>query len=86
MQKLSKNQKLVIIILITLALNVIYYSAAYPETFKPENATFARDFSAYYIGEWRLIHNPTQVYYGGSAEATTEYSRIPNPSNTHLLS
>lgn len=79
MQKLSKKQKLIIIILITLALNVVYYSVAYPQTFKPENKTFARDFSAYYIGEWRLIHNPTQVYYGGALPS--DYQILPNPQS-----
>ncbi len=27
---------------------------------------YARDFSAYYIGEWRLFHNPTTIYIGGN--------------------
>ena len=26
--------------------------------------TLARDFSAYYIGEWRLLHNPTKIFSG----------------------
>ena len=79
MQKLSKKQKLILIILITLVLNVVYYGVAYPQTFKPENKTFARDFSAYYIGEWRLIHNPTQVYYGGTL--TSDYQILPKPQS-----
>lgn len=79
MQNLSKKQKIIIIILITLALNVVYYCVAFPQTFKPENAMFARDFSAYYIGEWRLIHNPTEVYYGGSLKS--DYQILPNPQS-----
>lgn len=66
MRNLSKKQKLLLILLITVAINLVFYVVALPQTFKPENDKYARDFSAYYIGIWRLIHNPTQVYYGGS--------------------
>ena len=56
-------------------INVITFCVAFPETFKAENATYARDFSAYYIGEWRLFHNPTQIYYGGSLPG--DYQILP---------
>jgi hypothetical protein len=49
-----------------LALNAYTFSVAYPETFKPMSTIYARDFSAYYIGEWRLFHNPTTIYIGGN--------------------
>ena len=39
--------------------------SAYPRTFKALDANFAADFSAYYIGEWRLFHNPTTIYWSG---------------------
>ena len=64
----SKNKKLILfsIITIALALNAYTFNLAYPETFKPMSTIYARDFSAYYIGEWRLFHNPTTIYIGGN--------------------
>ncbi len=64
----SKNKKLILIsvIAIALALNAYTFSLAYPETFKPMSPIYARDFSAYYIGEWRLFNNPTTIYIGGN--------------------
>jgi hypothetical protein len=79
MQKLSKDQKIIRILLVTIVLNIIFFCVAYPETFKPENTTYARDFSAYYIGEWRLLHNPAQVYYGGVLPS--DYQILPNPQS-----
>ncbi len=76
MQKLSKEQKIIRLILILIVLNIVFFCVVFPETFKPENATYARDFSAYYIGEWRLIHNPTQIYYGGVLPS--DYPIFPN--------
>jgi len=63
-----KKKKLLLIstIAIALALNAYTFSLAYPETFKPMSAIYARDFSAYYIGEWRLFNNPTAIYIGGN--------------------
>jgi hypothetical protein len=63
---LSKNKKTTIILVITVAvaINIIGFCVAYPETFKPETGNLARDFSAYYIGEWRLLHNPTKIFSG----------------------
>ena len=63
-----KNKKLILISVITVALvlNAFTFSLAYPETFKPMSPIYARDFSAYYIGEWRLFHNPTTIYIGGN--------------------
>lgn len=73
---LSKKKKIILVILIAVALNVITFCFAYPETFKPESATYARDFSAYYIGEWRLFHNPTQIYAGGPQPG--DYQILPH--------
>jgi hypothetical protein len=47
-------------------LNLSTFLYAYPQTFEPTYATIARDFSAYYNGEWRLLHNPTQIYHDGA--------------------
>ena len=61
-----EKRKLLTVILIAVALNAFAFALGFPIAFQlPKSATFARDFSAYYIGEWRLFHNPTQIYYGG---------------------
>ncbi len=65
--------------MIVVAINVVSFCVAYPETLKPESGNLARDFSAYYIGEWRLLHNPTQIYYGGSLP--TDYQILPKPQS-----
>jgi len=70
---------LILVILIVVAINVVSFCVAYPETLKPESGNLARDFSAYYIGEWRLLHNPTQIYYGGSLP--TDYQILPKPQS-----
>jgi hypothetical protein len=59
---LSKKTATISIIALLVFLNFSIFVFAYPQTFKPESATLARDFSAYYIGGWRLLHNPTQIY------------------------
>jgi hypothetical protein len=65
-QKQLEKRKILNTILIALALNAFFFGVAFPLALQlPKSATFARDFSAYYIGEWRLFHNPTQIYYGG---------------------
>jgi hypothetical protein len=62
----NKNKKIVTVILVAVAINLFIFAVSFPQAFNlPKDATLARDFSAYYIGEWRLFHNPTQVYYGG---------------------
>jgi hypothetical protein len=59
------NKKTIVYwIVVAVIINVIYFCIAYPETLKPEPNSLARDFSAYYIGAWRLFHNPTQIYSG----------------------
>ena len=73
----SSNKKiLILVIAIAIALNAFTFLAAYPETFKPMSAIYARDFSAYYIGEWRLFNNPTTVYIGGNQPG--DYHISPN--------
>jgi len=64
-QKLSNKQIIILVILVAIALNIISFCVAYPEISKPKSATSARDFSAYYIGEYRLFHNPTNIYFDG---------------------
>lgn len=65
MQIRCQQKDLKLIILVGLIINIAAFCIAFPQTFTP-GPTLARDFSAYYIGEWRLFHNPTQIYQGGS--------------------
>lgn len=74
---MAKKTSLIIVIAIAVALNVATFCLAYPHTFTPESAKVARDFSAYYIGEWRLFHNPTQVYNG--TDQPGDYPIYPSP-------
>ena len=62
---LSKKMAIILVILLAVLLNFSIFCFAYPQTFAPQTATLARDFSAYYTGEWRLFHNPTQIYSEG---------------------
>jgi hypothetical protein len=74
----SKNKKfLILVIVIAVALNAFIFCLAYPETFSPMSPVYARDFSAYYIGEWRLFHNPTAIYIGGNSLG--DFHIPPNP-------
>lgn len=74
----SKNKKLILILVISIAvtLNAFTFSVAYPVTFTPMSPVYARDFSAYYIGEWRLFHNPANIYIGGNQPG--DYPITPN--------
>ena len=74
-QMLSQKKIIILAILVAVALNVISFCYVYPETFKPESPIYARDFSAYYIGEWRLFHNPTEIYVGGARPG--DYQILP---------
>ena len=73
----SKTQKiLILVIAAAVALNAFTFLSAYPETFKPYSPIYANDFSAYYIGEWRLFHNPSTIYIGGNQPG--DYPIHPN--------
>ena len=58
-------------------MNAFTFCLAFSETFKPVSGAWARDFSAYYIGEWRLFHNPTTIYWGGAQQG--DYQIQPSP-------
>ncbi len=76
-QKLSNKKILLLVILIAAALNFISFCIAYPQITKPESATLARDFSAYYTGAYRLLHNPTKIYVDGVQLG--DYPILPQP-------
>jgi hypothetical protein len=52
---------------------------AYPEISHVEFGTTARDFSAYYIGAWRLFNNPTMVYHDGGIVGDYALEGVPQP-------
>ncbi len=69
---------------VLIALNLYTFIAAYPETYTPSpgitasGSILAKDFSAYYVGAWRLWHSPSLIYnFGalGGAEPVT----LPHP-------
>jgi hypothetical protein len=74
----NKKKVLAIVVIVALALNVATFIEAYPRTSKPLDQTYAADFSAYYIGEWRLFHNPTAIYYSGDYQPG-DYIIPPKP-------
>jgi hypothetical protein len=76
---LNKKTAIIAVIVLALILNFIIFTKAYPETFKPQTETLARDFSAYYMGGWRLFNNPTQVYYDGSLPGDYPIIGTPQP-------
>jgi hypothetical protein len=75
--KLTKNQTLLAVILIAAIINLALFCVAYPEVFKPESKNYARDFSAYYTAEWRLLHNPTKIY--ALEPQPGDYQILPQP-------
>jgi len=76
-QKLSNKHTIILVILIAIALNIISFCFAYPEISKPESDTLARDFSAYYTAGYRLLHNPTKIYF--DVVQPGDYQILPQP-------
>jgi len=76
-RKLSNKDIILLVILIAVMLNITSFCVAYPEIGKPESNTLARDFSAYYTGAYRLLHNPTKIYYDGVQPG--DYQILPHP-------
>ncbi|MFA7397918.1 MAG: hypothetical protein WC046_05490 [Candidatus Bathyarchaeia archaeon] len=76
---LTKKTAIVAVIVLALVLNFSIFVKAYPLTFSPQTETLARDFSAYYMGAWRLFNNPSQVYYDGSLPNDYPIIGAPQP-------
>ena len=74
MAKKPSNAKIAFIIgvAVLIILNLYTFIIAYPETYAVDsgiNASgtlVAKDFSAYYMGAWRLWHNPANIYVHGA--------------------
>lgn len=70
-QRLTKIVFLIGIVVL-IALNFYTFIVAYPETYtltqgiSTSGSILAKDFSAYYMGAWRLWHNPSQIYHFGA--------------------
>jgi hypothetical protein len=68
----STKAILIIAVTILVTLNLYTFIVAYPETYTPSpgintsGSILAKDFSAYYVGAWRLWHNPSQIYHFGA--------------------
>ncbi|HLN88844.1 MAG TPA: glycosyltransferase family 87 protein [Candidatus Binatia bacterium] len=72
-QQLHKGKTIFIItVVVLIGLNLYTFIAAYPETYTPSpgitatGSILAKDYSAYYVGAWRLWHNPSQIYTLGA--------------------
>ena len=81
----SRAKTIFIIAVATLiALNLYTFAIAYPEThtttpgINTSGTNLAKDFSAYYVGAWRLWHNTTQIYHFG-ASGGSEPVTPPHP-------
>ena len=77
---MSKNYRkpkiIFIIVAVTLiALNLLTFIAAYPEIYNPTQhitntaTNLAKDFSAYYVGMWKLWNEPSQIYSFNSSNS-----------------
>jgi hypothetical protein len=62
----------VIAVAVLITLNFYTFIVAYPETYAVDSGIntsgtiVAKDFSAYYMGAWRLWHNPANIYVHGA--------------------
>jgi glycosyl transferase family 87 len=71
---LGKNRNRVIVILgfaFLISLNLFSFILAYPHISELNSgccgtSPLARDFSAFYVGAWRLFNDPSQVYFHGN--------------------
>jgi hypothetical protein len=69
----------VLVIAALIMFNFYVFMSAYPETSRLDGGgTLAKDFSAYYIGAWRLWHDPSHLYTSGLVN-DGEYFVYPHP-------
>ncbi len=68
-----QHKKIILLaVVVLIALNLYTFIIAYPETYTPspgintQGTILAKDFSAYYMGAWRLWNNPSQVFHFGA--------------------
>ncbi len=87
--KLTKSI-FIIAVAVVIALNLYTLIVAYPQTYTPSHGItpsapiLAKDFSAYFIGAWRLWHNPSHIYtYGALNDG--EPLILPHPETYKYL-
>jgi hypothetical protein len=83
-----------VVVSVLIILNLFTFLAAYPQTLTTSPLPsgqggarlLAKDFCAYYVGAWRLIHDPAQVYTQGFVDdgepafypRTEQYKYLPS--------
>ena len=80
-QAYSPKGKILFVLVIAALImsNFFILMSAYPETFRLDGGgTLAKDFSAYFIGAWRLWHDPSHLYTRGVVN-DGEYFVNPHP-------
>ena len=67
------RQTIALVVVLSLALSLVAFAIALPETTRadsgccaPGSSALAKDFSAYYVAAWRLFHDPANIYTKGS--------------------
>jgi hypothetical protein len=84
------RKEFVAIATVLIALNFWIFITAYPETSVIDSgccaphSTLAKDFSAFYTGAWRLLHDPAHVYTRGFVN-DGEYRILPQPETYKYL-
>lgn len=63
----SSNILFIVAMVVLILLSLYTFIVAIPETTRLDSGIsgtniLSKDFSAYYIGAWRLLHNPSQIY------------------------
>jgi len=78
----------VIGVAVLIILNAYTFTVAYPETYavnpgiNTSGTILAKDFSAYYMGAWRLWNNPAHIYNFGALN-DGEPVILPHPRSTN---
>ena len=82
--------ELIIAVAIIILLNFYTFVVAYPETYtitpgiNSSGTNLAKDFSAYYMGAWRLWNNPAHIYNFGALK-DGEPTILPHPEEYKYL-
>ena len=90
--KKSSAIKIVFVIgvAVLIVLNAYTFAVAYPETYSvspginTSGTILAKDFSAYYMGAWRLWNNPAHIYNFGALN-DGEPTILPHPEEYKYL-
>ncbi len=88
-RKAALNKIVFAAMLCLITLNLFTFAKAYPEIFTLDsgccsNQVLAKDFSAYYVGAWRLFHDTSNVYTPG-AVSDGGPSILPRPESFKYL-